>query len=127
MNKDRSLLTDAQWARLSPLLPGQESLRCILHGLLRQDYMHDSLYYAPLAAAHSVPTSEKTAPIPWYHSNVITILLLITPHRDSLVNVLIAYSYGRDQSARITTKQDSSYCFRVRAGQPQFISVRRFD
>ena len=24
MNKDRSLLTDAQWARLSPLLPGQE-------------------------------------------------------------------------------------------------------
>ena len=25
MNKDRSLLTDAHWARLSPLLPGQES------------------------------------------------------------------------------------------------------
>jgi len=25
MNKDRSLLTDAQWERLSPLLPGQES------------------------------------------------------------------------------------------------------
>lgn len=24
MNKDRSLLTDAQWQRLSPLLPGQE-------------------------------------------------------------------------------------------------------
>ena len=24
MNKDRSMLTDAQWARLSPLLPGQE-------------------------------------------------------------------------------------------------------
>lgn len=24
LNKDRSLLTDAQWARLSPLLPGQE-------------------------------------------------------------------------------------------------------
>ena len=24
MNKDRSMLTDEQWARLSPLLPGQE-------------------------------------------------------------------------------------------------------
>ena len=24
MNKDRGMLTDAQWARLSPLLPGQE-------------------------------------------------------------------------------------------------------
>lgn len=105
-----------------------------LRHLLRQEYAHDSVTYAPTTPPD--PLNRPAPAVSWAQSSLLTAALLITPRRDTLLSLNIERMHGRveddvptdaslqSRAGEATTATDSSYCFLLRGGRLRLVSGR---